>query len=1275
MEELHRYLIGREVSGASINVTLPTMSSTNGAHTFNAATSLPNGNTDSNAANDGSSNPFVLVIGGQSIDFTLDVDCWGSETTWTVQQGATVLYSGGPYTDVGPGGAATINETWCLSVGCYDFIINDSYGDGMYGSQYGSCTVDGNYSIDQGATQLATIIAANSDYGSQEINNFCVTCTLDDATFNYSAASYCLNDSDPTPTITGLPGGTFSSTAGLSINTSTGALDVSASSPGTYTVTYTTTGPCTNSSNVSVTINALDDASFNYGAASYCVADPDPTATITGLPGGTFSSTAGLSLNASTGAIDVSLSTPGTYTITYTTAGTCPNSSGVSVTITSLDDASFNYGAPSYCSNDPDPTPTITGVAGGTFSSTAGLLINASTGALDVSASTPGTYSVTYTTSGPCANSSNVSVTINALDDASFNYGAASYCVADPDPTPTITGVAGGTFSSTAGLSINASTGAIDVSLSSPGTYTVTYTTSGPCTNSSNVSVTINALDDASFNYGAASYCVADPDPTATITGLPGGTFSSTAGLSLNASTGAIDVSLSTPGTYTITYTTAGTCPNSSGVSVTITSLDDASFNYGAPSYCSNDPDPTPTITGVAGGTFSSTAGLLINASTGALDVSASTPGTYSVTYTTSGPCANSSNVSVTINALDDASFNYGAASYCVADPDPTPTITGVAGGTFSSTAGLSINASTGAIDVSLSSPGTYTVTYTTSGPCTNSSNVSVTINALDDASFNYGAASYCVADPDPTPTITGVAGGTFSSTAGLLINTSTGALDVSASSPGTYTITYTTIGACSNSSGVSVTITSLDDASFNYGATGYCVDGIDPTPTITGVAGGTFSSTAGLSINTSTGVIDVSASTPGTYTVTYATIGACANSSGVSVSINALPTVTFVAPADVCPGSAVLTGQGGGLPAGGVYSGPGVGDDGNGMTYSFDPAVAGTGIHIITYTFTDANGCSASDNDNVEVGDAIDPATPTLADVTGDCSATATAPSTTDNCSGTITGTTTDPITYTGQGTYTINWLFDDGNGNTITVPQTVIVDDMLAPVPDNSSLSDVSEVCEVTSLTPPTATDNCAGAVTVTSDAVFPITFIGTTVVTWTYDDGNGNTSTQTQNVIVSGIDATATLNANGYTISSNNASASAYQWINCSDNSVIVGETNIDFSATANGDYAVIVTEGSCTDTSACITVSTLDIGDILYEDFVLYPNPTATGVFTITYEGVIQKVDVVDMLGRIISLPMDVDTNVIDGSELAPGKYMVRLYTDSKTILQQEVVVIK
>ncbi|MCF7569123.1 hypothetical protein L3X37_12215, partial [Sabulilitoribacter arenilitoris] len=117
---------------------------------------------------------------------------------------------------------------------------------------------------------------------------------------------------------------------------------------------------------------------------------------------------------------------------------------------------------------------------------------------------------------------------------------------------------------------------------------------------------------------------------------------------------------------------------------------------------------------------------------------------------------------------------------------------------------------------------------------------------------------------------------------------------------------------------------------------------------------------------------------------------------------------------------------------------------------------------------------------------DTTPPATPTLPDLTGECSATATAPTTTDNCSGTITGTTTDPLTYTTQGTFTINWTFDDGNGNVIVVPQTVIVDDTTPPA--TPTLPDLTGECSATA-TAPTTTDNCSG--TITGTTTDPLTY----------------------------------------------------------------------------------------------------------------------------------------------------------------------------------------
>ncbi|MEZ7505617.1 hypothetical protein QO182_10370, partial [Flavobacterium sp. Arc2] len=113
------------------------------------------------------------------------------------------------------------------------------------------------------------------------------------------------------------------------------------------------------------------------------------------------------------------------------------------------------------------------------------------------------------------------------------------------------------------------------------------------------------------------------------------------------------------------------------------------------------------------------------------------------------------------------------------------------------------------------------------------------------------------------------------------------------------------------------------------------------------------------------------------------------------------------------------------------------------------DPLTYNTqGIYTITWTFNDGNGNTTTATQKVTVKDVTAPVKPTLADVSGECTATAVAPTTTDSCAGTITGTTTDPLTYNTQGTYTITWTFNDGNGNTTTATQKVTVKDVTAPV-----------------------------------------------------------------------------------------------------------------------------------------------------------------------------------------------------------------------------------
>ncbi|SDB41194.1 Ig-like domain (group 2) [Flavobacteriaceae bacterium MAR_2010_188] len=96
-------------------------------------------------------------------------------------------------------------------------------------------------------------------------------------------------------------------------------------------------------------------------------------------------------------------------------------------------------------------------------------------------------------------------------------------------------------------------------------------------------------------------------------------------------------------------------------------------------------------------------------------------------------------------------------------------------------------------------------------------------------------------------------------------------------------------------------------------------------------------------------------------------TVGECASSA--ILTVNPLPNVTLDPFLDgICleNGPVVL---GGGLPVGGVYSGTGVTDDGNGLTFTFDPSSVGAGLSAtVTYTYESEAGCSDSAMTDISV-------------------------------------------------------------------------------------------------------------------------------------------------------------------------------------------------------------------------------------------------------------------------------------------------------------------
>ncbi|MBS1945312.1 MAG: hypothetical protein JST98_08995, partial [Bacteroidetes bacterium] len=356
-----------------------------------------------------------------------------------------------------------------------------------------------------------------------------------------------------------------------------------------YTVTATSPNGCTTSASTgTVSFVQAPAATIAYGGSPYCANAGSIAVTRTGTAGGTYTAPGGLSINASTGAVNAGASTPGTYTVTYTVPPASPCGqfqTTASITINAAPSATISYTGSPYC-NSGTASVTRTGTAGGTYTAPGGLSINASTGTIDLGASTPGTYTVTYTiaASGGCAAfNATASITINAAPSATISYTGSPYCNSGT-ATVSRTGTAGGTYTAPGGLSINASTGAVNAGTSTPGTYTVTYTiaASGGCAAYSTTGgITIDALPTTAAAGSAQSVCLGGSATLAANAALSGtGAWSVASGPSLNTSQFSNTADRTATflpdggaGVYTLRWTIShGACtPSTSDVAITIT--------------------------------------------------------------------------------------------------------------------------------------------------------------------------------------------------------------------------------------------------------------------------------------------------------------------------------------------------------------------------------------------------------------------------------------------------------------------------------------------------------------------------------------------------------------------------------------------------------------------------------------------------------------------------------------------------------------------------------
>ena len=348
-------------------------------------------------------------------------------------------------------------------------------------------------------------------------------------------------------------------------------------------------------------------------------------------------------------------------------------------------------------------------------------------------------------------------------------------------------------------------------------------------------------------------------------------------------------------------------------------------------------------------------------------------------------------------------------------------------------------------------------------------------------------------------------------------------------------------------------------------------------------------------------------------------------------------------------------------------------------------------GSYIVTWSYTDIEGNISTQEQNVIVLDEIAPVADleTLSEVVGQCSAEVTeVPTATDNCSGAITGTTTDPLEYTEQGTYTVTWSYTDAYGNVSTQEQTVIVLDNTAPIADLEALPDVVGVCSASVIETPTATDNCSGAIVGTTNDPLEYTEQGSFTLTWTFTDAHGNVSNQQQTVVVTDdVDPIITCMANqeieiSTTQTSYMVSGVEFDPTEINDNCNVASVlNNFNNTESLNGAELPIGTTtivwtvtddaGNSAECSFDVEVSQIvAVDNNGVQNISVYPNPTAHNL-TINLSGImVEKVEITDVAGNTIYSTHNAQpVEVVNLTDYADGLYFVIVKTNNGNVIKK------
>jgi hypothetical protein len=290
--------------------------------------------------------------------------------------------------------------------------------------------------------------------------------------------------------------------------------------------------------------------------------------------------------------------------------------------------------------------------------------------------------------------------------------------------------------------------------------------------------------------------------------------------------------------------------------------------------------------------------------------------GTFNYSIPLTGGCgAINATGTITINTLNTVGAASSTPTSCIynALSNITHTTTGATGISNSGVAGANglpsgVAASWASNTITISGTpwvsGTFNYTIPLTGGCGSvSATGTITIKATPTGNFSYSNYGFCSSVNTAqaiTSNFTDVSG-TFSAAAGLNLNSTTGGITPSLSSPNAYVVTYSvpaSTGCPSYSTTTNVTIDQAGSGTITYNPSTLCLNAsgtLSPTITNDGGSGSPWFTVSpnGLNINNS-GVITPIGSVAGTYTITYnrPSSGLCnAYTNSTTVTLSALAT------------------------------------------------------------------------------------------------------------------------------------------------------------------------------------------------------------------------------------------------------------------------------------------------------------------------------------------------------------------------------------------------